>query len=49
MQKQHIIDALNRCNWKITGKNSAAELLDMNGKTLASKIRKFGINRPEHG
>ncbi len=45
MQRMHILEALERTNWKITGKNSAAELLDMNGKTLASRIRKLGIEK----
>ena len=45
IQKAHIEEALHRTHWKISGKNSAAELLNMNGKTLASKMKKFNINR----
>lgn len=45
MQKQHILAALARSNWKVTGRSSAAELLQINGKTLVSKMRKFGISR----
>ncbi len=47
MQKQHIIKALKRTNWKVTGENSAAKLLNINGKTLASKMRKLGIRRED--
>lgn len=43
MTKQHILDALKRCNWKVTGKRSAAELLQMNGQTLYSRMRKYGL------
>jgi PAS domain S-box-containing protein len=45
MQRQHIVDALERARWKVTGKNGAAELLQMNGKTLASKIKKLNISK----
>lgn len=43
MQKQHITAALEKTNWKITGRDSAAEILQMNGKTLASRIKKLNI------
>ncbi|MEM9991310.1 MAG: sigma 54-interacting transcriptional regulator, partial [Bacteroidota bacterium] len=45
VQRRHIIAALNKMNWKVTGKSSAAELLKVNGKTLASKIKKLNITR----
>lgn len=45
MQRQHILAALARSNWKVTGRASAAELLQINGKTLVSKMRKYGIRR----
>lgn len=48
MQRKHIIKALEKTNWKVTGKLSAAQLLKMNGKTLASKMRKLGIKREDH-
>ncbi len=44
-QRRHIVRALERCRWKVTGPNSASELLKMNGKTLASKMRKLQITR----
>jgi transcriptional regulator with GAF, ATPase, and Fis domain len=45
MEKEYIISALRAANGKIMGKNSAAELLGLNGKTLGSKMRKLGIKR----
>lgn len=45
LQKQHIINALQKSRGKITGKHGAAELLGMNGKTLASRMYKIGIDR----
>ena len=45
MERQHIIDALQKSNWKVSGKGSAAELLGLNAKTLDSKMRKLNIKR----
>ncbi len=45
MQKYHIIEALKRTNGKVSGKNSAAALLGMNDKTLASRMKKLGIDK----
>lgn len=44
-EKEHIIKALKMANGKITGENSASQLLGINGKTLGSKMRKLGIKR----
>ena len=48
MQKQYIIEALKRSNGKVTGPGGAAELLDLNGRTLMSKMNKLGINRNKY-
>lgn len=45
MEKEYIISALKAAKGKVMGKNSAAELLGLNGKTLGSKMRKLGIKR----
>jgi len=45
IEQQHILEALRRCQGKITGDQGAAKLLGMNGKTLASRMRKWGIGR----
>ena len=45
MQKEYIIEALRRTGGKVTGPGGAAELLDINGRTLMSKMNKMGIDR----
>jgi PAS domain S-box-containing protein len=45
MQSQHIQKALQLTKGKVSGKNGAAELLGLHDKTLASKMRKLGIDR----
>jgi len=45
IEKMHIINALRKAKGKVTGENSASELLGINGKTLGSKMRKLGIKR----
>lgn len=43
MVKTHLEDALDRCEGKIQGRHSAAELLDMHPNTLRTKLEKYGI------
>ena len=45
-EKANILKALKTTNWKISGKNGAAALLQMAPTTLASKIKALGISRP---
>ena len=45
LERENIITALNKSNWKISGKNSASDLLGMNASTLNSKIAKLGIKK----
>ncbi|MDP4175440.1 MAG: sigma 54-interacting transcriptional regulator [Bacteroidota bacterium] len=45
IEKEHILRALSITNGKVTGESSASTLLGINGKTLGSKMRKFGIKR----
>lgn len=49
LEKNNIIKALNLTSWKISGKDGAAELLNLPRTTLASKIEKFGIRRAAVG
>jgi len=42
-ERDHIIMVLNRCNWKIYGEGGAAELLNINGSTLSSRMKKLDI------
>ena len=44
-EKDHIISALNRCNWKLHGKGGAAQLLKINASTLRSRMKKLGIDK----
>jgi transcriptional regulator with GAF, ATPase, and Fis domain len=46
-EKNHIIDILSLTNWRVRGKNGAAELLQLNPSTLESKMQKLGIKRPK--
>ena len=48
MEKEHILEALNKTNWNITGKGGASELLGLNPSTLRGRMRKHGIHRPSH-
>ena len=45
MEKKYILKALEKTRWKISGKGGAAELLDINPKTLASRMKKLGIGK----
>jgi two-component system response regulator HydG len=42
-ERDHILAALEKCDWKIRGKGGAAELLDINASTLYSRMRKLNI------
>lgn len=42
--RQHLIQALTLSKGKVTGENSASEILNVNGKTLVSKLKKYDID-----
>jgi len=44
-ERDHILSVLESCNWKISGKGGAAEILDVNVNTLNSRIKKLGIQK----
>ncbi len=46
MEKAHILQALKKTDWNISGKNGTAELLELNSSTLRGRMRKHGIRRP---
>lgn len=46
LEKENILKALKLTKWKISGKNGAAQLLDIKPTTLNSKIKVLGIERP---
>ncbi len=46
-EKQNIIRALKASNWKVSGKDGAAALLQMVPSTLSSRIAALGIKTPK--
>lgn len=47
-QRLHIVRALMRTNWRVSGENGAARLLDINAKTLFARMKKLGIRREDY-
>jgi transcriptional regulator with GAF, ATPase, and Fis domain len=45
-ERNHILGVLKRANWRIRGKNGAAEILGLPPTTLHSRMKKLGISRP---
>jgi transcriptional regulator with GAF, ATPase, and Fis domain len=45
IEREHIIKVLEMANWRVRGKNGAAEILGLKPTTLDSKIRKLNIDR----
>lgn len=45
MQREHIVKALQKTNWRVSGAKGAAKLLDMHPNTLESRMKKLGIVR----
>jgi len=43
----NLVLALEAANWKISGRDSAAELLGVKPTTLLSRMTKWGLKRPE--
>lgn len=43
IERDHILEVLSQCNYKVSGKGGAAELLQLPASTLHSKIKKLGI------
>lgn len=44
-ERDHILAVLEDCDWKIFGERGAAEILNMNGWTLNSRMKKLGIEK----
>ena len=45
-ERQNILHALNSANWKIFGKNGAAELLGIPPTTLTTRMQRMGLKKP---
>jgi transcriptional regulator with GAF, ATPase, and Fis domain len=46
LERQNLIRALEATNWRVSGENGAARLLDINSSTLSSRMKALGIKRP---
>ncbi len=46
-ERQHILKALQKTNWRISGENGAATLLNIKRSTLQARMKKLGIQRPQ--
>ena len=46
IERAHIVQVLDRCQWTIEGRGQAAERLGLNSSTLRNRMRKLGITRP---
>ncbi|GMN10298.1 hypothetical protein MTsPCn9_12870 [Croceitalea sp. MTPC9] len=45
VEKNHILQVLDKCNWKIEGQTGASKILDINPSTLRSRMLKLGIKK----
>ena len=46
-ERDNLVLALEAANWKISGRDSAAELLGVKPTTLLSRMTKWGLKKPE--
>ena len=46
MECRYITEVLAQVNWKVSGKDSAAEILGLNRSTLRARMKKHNIQRP---
>jgi transcriptional regulator with GAF, ATPase, and Fis domain len=47
-ERQNILTALDRSDWRVHGRGGAAEMLGLKPTTLISRIKKMGLKRPGH-
>lgn len=47
VERQHILEVLQKTNWKIRGEDGAAKILELNPTTLEARMKKLGITRPK--
>ena len=48
-ERDNLLSVLEAANWKIGGRDGAAELLGVKPTTLLSRMDKWGLKRPERG
>lgn len=46
VEREYIIRVLEQTQWKVSGKNSAAEILDLDRSTLRARMQKLDIKKP---
>jgi chemotaxis protein methyltransferase CheR len=46
VERDHIVRILEQTQWKVSGKNGAADILGVNRSTLRARMRKLGILKP---
>lgn len=45
IERDHIIETLNKTGWKVSGEKGAAKILGLNPTTLEARMKKLGIKR----
>jgi chemotaxis protein methyltransferase CheR len=45
VEREHIVRVLEHTHWKVSGKNSAAEILGLDRSTLRARMQKLGIQK----
>jgi formate hydrogenlyase transcriptional activator len=46
VEREYIISILEETHWKVSGKNSTAEVLGLDRSTLRARMRKLNIQKP---
>ena len=46
VEREYILRVLEQTHWKVSGNNSAAEILGLDRSTLRARMRKLDINKP---
>jgi len=46
VERDHIVQVLEACGWRVRGLGGAAAILELNPSTLESRMNKLGIRRP---
>jgi len=45
IERDHIVETLNKTGWKVSGEKGAAKILGLNATTLEARMKKLGIKR----
>ena len=48
LERDHIIETLNKTGWKVSGEKGAAKILGLNPTTLEARMKKLGIKREKN-